>query len=152
MLLRLSYEDLNRRRLPNPLVTGYGLLSPLALLASGASATQWMQHGVVTAVGFVVLVALFALRALGGGDVKLGTAVLAWTDVQDLALVLLAVSLAGLMLALLGLLIGAPCLKRMFTGGWRRRVRRALLVSRGVPYGVALSVGGLCAMPAYWVF
>lgn len=151
LLLRLSYEDLRRRRLPNRLVAGYGLLSPLALLASGASAAQWVQHGVVAAVGFAVFLALFAARALGGGDVKLGTAVLAWTDVHDLPLVLQAVSLAGLVVALLGLLIGAPCLRRVFARGWRRRIRRALLVKRGVPYGAALAVGGLCAMPAYWV-
>lgn len=149
LLLRLSYEDLRRRRLPNRLVAAYACSAPLALLASGAPAAQWQQQGLVAAASFMVMLIFFVLRGVGGGDVKLGTAVLAWTQSGDLMRVLLAISLTGVVVALLGLLVGAPCLRRMFGKGWLRRVRRALLVQRGVPYGVALATGGLFALPAY---
>jgi len=149
LLLRLSFEDLRRRRLPNRLIAEYGALCPLALLLSGASWTQWLQHGAVAVVGFLVFLALFAVRAMGGGDVKLGTAVVAWTNIQDLVPTLLVISLTGLALALAGLLFDMPCLRRFFARGWRRRLRRALLVRRGVPYGAALAAGGLFAMPMY---
>lgn len=111
--------------------------------------TQWLQHGMVTVLGFLVCLALFAARALGGGDVKLGTAVLAWTGPQELMTVLLVISLVGLALALMGLLLDAPCLRRSLAASVLRGTRRALLVRRGVPYGVALAAGGLAAMPAY---
>lgn len=149
MLLRLSWEDLRRRRLPNKWVSWYGLLCPLALLASGASLSEWLQHGVVAVVGFGVLLVLFAAHALGGGDVKLGTAVLAWAGVQGLIPVLLAVSFAALVLALLGLLLNLPALRWVLVTGFARNMRRALLVRRGVPYGAALAIGGLVAMQAY---
>ena len=149
LLLRLSFEDLRHRRLPNRLVAGYGLLCPLALLVSGAPMVQWLQHGIVAVAGFLVLLALFSARALGGGDVKLGTAVLAWAGVQDLMSVLLVISIVGLVLALLGLLLNAPCLRRGSVAGLLRGARRALLVRRGVPYGVALAAGGLAALPIY---
>jgi prepilin peptidase CpaA len=150
LLLRLSYEDLRRRRLPNRLVAAYGCLCPLALLASGAPPAQWLQHGIVTAVAFLVFLALFALRAMGGGDVKLGTAVLAWAGAQQALPVLAAVSFAGLALALAGLLLNAPGIRRaMPPCKWGRRAQRALSVRRGVPYGAALAVGGLAAMRSY---
>lgn len=149
LLLRLSLEDLRCRRLPNRLIAGYGALCPLALLLSGASWAQWLQHGVVALAGFLIFLALFVARAMGGGDVKLGAAVMAWTGVQNLTLVLLVISLTGLALAMAGLLLNMRCLRRSFARGWRRQLRRALLVQRGVPYGVALAAGGLSAMPMY---
>lgn len=102
-------------------------------------------------MGFLVLLLLFAARAMGGGDVKLGTAVLAWAGTGDLMTLLLVISVTGLVLALAGLLFNARCLRTVFARGWRRRIRRALRVQRGVPYGVALAVGGLFVMPGYLV-
>lgn len=149
LLLRLSLEDLRQRRLPNSLVARYGALCPAMLLISGAPAAQWLQHGILTAVGFLVLLTLFAARAVGGGDVKLGTAVVAWTDPQDLMPVLLVISLTGLLLALTGLLVNARGLRSTLGRGLGRRIRRSLRVRRGVPYGVALAMGGLFTMPGY---
>jgi prepilin peptidase CpaA len=149
VLVRLALGDLLHRRLRNRLIVWYAGLCPVALLTSGASGQQWLQHGLVAVVGFLVLLALFAARIMGGGDVKLGTAVLAWTGGADVANVLLVISVSGLIVALMGLLLNAHCLRRIFARGWRRKIRRALRVQRGVPYGVALAMGGLFAMPGY---
>lgn len=151
LLLRLAQSDLRYRRLRNSLIAWYAGLCPLALLTSGASAWQWLQHGAIAAVGFLVLLALFAARVMGGGDVKLGTAVLAWAGTADVANALLVISITGLIVALMGLLFNARCLRTIFAHGWRHRMRRALRVQRGVPYGVALAAGGLFVMPGYLV-
>jgi prepilin peptidase CpaA len=81
-------SDLRVRRIPNTLI-GLGLLS--------AAAAQWwadgntgLLHGATGAgLGLVLLIGPFALRALGGGDVKLAMVIGAWTDGPVLITVLL---------------------------------------------------------------
>jgi prepilin peptidase CpaA len=81
-------SDLRMRRIPNTLI-GLGLLS--------AAAAQWwadgstgLLHGATGAgLGLALLIGPFALRALGGGDVKLAMVIGAWTDGPVLITVLL---------------------------------------------------------------
>lgn len=145
LLAGLAFSDLRERRLSNRLVALYALLCPLALLASDASRAQWWQHGVVMAAGFGLLLGLYALRGLGGGDVKLGAAVLGWSGVQALAPALMTVAVSGLLLALLGLAADAAA-DRARPGSWQASMLRVLSARRGVPYGVALALGGLAAL------
>lgn len=155
LLVALLYCDLRQRRLPNRLVAVYAVLCPLALLASGAAPATWLQHGVVAVAGFVFFLVLFALGGMGGGDVKMGTAVLAWAGVQSLSASLLLIGLTGLVLALLGLLadklsaLSSQTQAEPSPSMWRK-VLHALSARRGVPYGVALAMGGMAALPAYW--
>jgi prepilin peptidase CpaA len=86
--------------------------------------------------------ALFALGALlfsrglfGGGDVKLLSAVALWAGWGGLLNVLLAMSLAGGVLALACL--AAQKLPRRWTG--------LLAQKEGIPYGVAIAVAGFLA-------
>jgi prepilin peptidase CpaA len=80
--------DWRARRIPNELI-GLGLV-----LGLGA---QWWTGGVsglgqglaAAGLSLVLLLGLFALRGLGGGDVKLAMLVGAWTDVPLLLHVLL---------------------------------------------------------------
>ena len=155
LLVALLYCDLRRRRLPNRLVAAYAVLCPVALLASGAAPATWLQHGVVAGMAFMLFLALFALRGMGGGDVKMGTAVLAWAGLQTLTESLLLIAVSGLVLAFLGLLAdklsgvsGPP--KHIEGSGLWRAVLHALSAKRGVPYGVALAVGGMAAVPIRW--
>lgn len=155
LLVALLYCDLRRRRLPNRLVAVYAVLCPVALLASGAAPGVWLQHGLVALVAFPFLIAFFVLGGIGGGDVKLGVAVLAWAGPQAFAESLQLIALSGLVLALLGLV--ADMLLRMGssgmpapTRGLGQKVLYALSAKRGVPYGVALAMGGMAALPVYW--
>jgi len=116
---------------------------------------MWLQHGMVALAGFMVLLILFAMGGMGGGDVKLGTAVLAWAGMQSLLASLFVIGLTGLVLALLGLAADKLSVLGSDTGqGPVHRSWKALLhglsAKRGVPYGVALAAGGLVALPAYW--
>ena len=80
-------------------------LNLLILLAGVGLAVQgtllvgpWMSLAGV-AVGFTLLVPAFAIRALGGGDVKLLAAVGAWTGPVGVVVVLIATTVLGAVLS-----------------------------------------------------
>ena len=150
LLMLLAWTDLRHRRLPNGWVLTYGLLCPVGLLLQGAAASTWLGHAAVAAGAFLVLLGLFAVGGMGGGDVKLGTAVFAWAGPQSLLPALFLVGLAGLLLALAGLLCDRLLrASRLPATPITRRMVRAFSAKRGVPYGVALALGGLAILPAY---
>ncbi|MGC4033820.1 MAG: A24 family peptidase [Tepidisphaeraceae bacterium] len=99
MMTVAAVIDWRSRRLPNwlnllILIVGIGLAvqggTHLSLGASLAGAL----------VGFILLFPAFALGALGGGDVKLLTAVGAWTGPVGVLVVLLITTVGGAVLAL----------------------------------------------------
>lgn len=129
----------------------------MALWLNGAAPNIWLQHGIVALAGFAVLTVLFMMGGMGGGDVKLGTAVLAWAGLQSLVTTVFVIAVTGLLLALLGLMADRLAVSRRRAAGQGSRVVRvwqamlyALSAKRGVPYGVALALGGMLALPAYW--
>ena len=139
MLLLLAYQDLSSRRLPN---TWVGIYAALFLLYAWASGMGWQQLGghVITAMAAMgLLVVLFILRAMGGGDVKLWTALMLWAGPSGAGMAVLIASFCGLLLGLLGWAI-----QRLPRPDWRSiRVLRMLTAARGVPYGVGLALAGL---------
>ena len=86
-----------------------------------------LQLGVALAA-FVALAALFAVRVMGGGDVKLLTALALWVRPDLFLHLLLIMSLAGGVLTIVLV-------------GWHtiRRERDKI----AVPYGVAIAFGAL---------
>ena len=136
-LLVAAFTDLRSRRIDNWLIAAVALGAPVFWWASGLS--LWpgvaLQMG-VAAVTFVSLAALFALRAMGGGDVKLLTALALWiAPPLFLKLVVIMALLGGV----LTLVFGAWHIAR------RRRDRLA------IPYGVAIALAGLWVLgTSYW--
>ena len=136
-LLIAGFTDLRTRQIGNWLTGAIALAAPLFWWASGL--TLWpgvaLQVGVALAA-FAVLAALFALRAMGGGDVKLLTALALWIEpVWFLRLVVMMALLGGV----LTLVFGAWHIAR------RRKDRLA------IPYGVAIASAGLWVLTAhYW--
>lgn len=114
---------------------------------------DWLSHlgaaGAVLAVGLAV----FALGRLGGGDVKLITAVSMWTGFEYLLEFLVYASLAGGILALVLVLVrrllkGRPIGQVEVDG---RTLPRVLRVGESMPYALAIApaailVGGLLPM------
>ena len=128
-LLIAAFTDLRSRQIGNWLTGGIALAAPLFWWASGQA--LWpdvaLQLG-VTAVTFAVLAGLFAIRAMGGGDVKLLTALALWIEpVQFIRLVVIMALLGGVL--------------TIAFGAWHlmRRQREKL----AIPYGVAISLAGL---------
>ena len=78
-LLVAAFTDLRRRQIDNWLTAGVALAAPLFWWTSGLSLSPdvAIQFGVALGA-FVVLAGLFALRMMGGGDVKLLTALALW--------------------------------------------------------------------------
>ena len=128
-LLYAAATDLRRRQIDNWLTAGIALTAPLHWWASGLS--LWpgvaIQLGVALAA-FAVLAGLFALRMMGGGDVKLLSALALWIVPANFLKLLIVMALVG---GVLTLLFGAWHIMR------RQRDRIA------IPYGVAIAFGGL---------
>jgi prepilin peptidase CpaA len=128
-LLVAAFTDLRRRYIGNWLNGGIALAAPLFWWASGLS--LWpgvaLQLGVAAAT-FAVLAVLFAIRAMGGGDVKLLTALALWIEPLLFFKLVIMMALLG---GVLTLLFGAWHVMR------RQRERLA------IPYGVAIALAGL---------
>ena len=139
-LLIAAFTDIRRRQIDNWLNAAVALGAPLFWWASGMS--LWpgvaLQLGLAVAA-FAVLAGLFALRAMGGGDVKLLTALALWMPPVLFLRTLLWMSLAG------GVLTVA-------LGVWHvtRRSKQRLKI----PYGVAIAFAGLLTIgwtdAAHW--
>jgi prepilin peptidase CpaA len=131
-LLIAAFTDFRNRQIANWLNGAIALAAPLYWWASGLS----MWPGVALQVGmavaaFAVLAALFAIRAMGGGDVKLLTALALWIPWQGFLQLLLIMALVG---GILTIVFGSWHVMR------RRKDRLA------IPYGVAIAVAGLSVL------
>jgi prepilin peptidase CpaA len=135
--LLACWFDIRERRLPNWLVLAT-LLAGLGLAAwrGGFDVLPWhLGHfGIALAVG----IGLYALRALGAGDAKYYAALAAWFTLGDGLKLLMAVSFAGLVLAL-GWLA-----QRKISG--RPAPRKPKDDMDKVPFGVAMAAGALLAL------
>lgn len=97
---------------------------------------SWGSHLTAPLLTFVIGLLMFSRGWLGGGDVKLLTAIAAWTGLADLAVLVTAVSLAGGILAL-GLLLT----RRMLAAEASSPDADSRAVA--VPYAIAIAIGTL---------
>lgn len=140
LLIAAAVEDAVRLRISN-LTVGLVLISAIvAAIAAGFDLRLW-QNLVVFLALLAVGTPMFAAGKLGGGDVKLLASVGLWFDLAGAVWLLVAVALAGGVLALLVLVLR--------TIGWSEEIRRRVVLLRpggGIPYGVAIAAGALIAM------
>lgn len=135
-LLVAAFTDLKSRRIANWLNAAIALGAPLFWIASGMD--LWpdiaAQLGVALAT-FAVLSVLFALKAMGGGDVKLLTALALWIEpVVFLKLIVMMALIGGV------LTLG-------FGGYYVIRRQRDKIA---IPYGVAIAAAGLWALFTFY--
>ena len=128
-LLVAAVTDLRSRHIGNWLNGGIALAAPLFWWASDLA--LWpdvaLQLGVALAT-FAVLAVLFALKAMGGGDVKLLTALALWIVPMLFLKLLIFMALIG---GVLTLVFGA------------RNIMRRQRDKLQIPYGVAIAMAGL---------
>lgn len=127
-LLVAAFTDLRRRQIDNGLNAAIALAAPLFWWAAGLGWTAIGLQLAVAAGCFAVLCGLFALRAMGGGDVKLLTALALWIRPTWFVQLVMIMALLG------GVLTVAAAAWHMAR---RNRGRVA------VPYGVAIATAGL---------
>lgn len=128
-LLVAAFTDLRSRHIGNWLNGAIALGAPLFWWASGM--TLWPEIALQLGVAFgtfIVLAGLFAIRAMGGGDVKLLTALALWIAPMLFLKLLVVMALLG---GVLTLVFGA------------RHVMRRQREKLAVPYGVAIALAGL---------
>ena len=128
-LLGAAISDLRTRLIHNWLTFGIAAAAPAFWWASGLS--LWPGVAAQLALGlaaFAVLAGLFAAGAMGGGDVKLLTALALWLPWQPFLKLIVIMALLGGALTLICLV-------------WHRIARRSGRLE--VPYGVAISGAGL---------
>ena len=128
-LVFAAFTDIRRRQIDNWLNAAVALAAPAFWWSSGLS--LWpdvaLQVGVALAA-FVLLAGLFAMKMMGGGDVKLLTALALWVPWDAFIQLLMVMALAG---GVLSIVMGIYHIMR------RQRDRLA------IPYGVAIAFGGL---------
>ena len=144
LLLAAAAFDAGRFVIPNWISVALVALFGLALLAHPVS-PDWLAH--LGAMGLVLAVMLVAYRfgVVGGGDLKLMTAVSLWVGLDALPQLLLWTALAGggvaLGLIVLRRLIGGLLVAQPFVG--TVTLPRLLLPGEAIPYGVAIAAGAI---------
>jgi len=129
LLLWAAVVDIKTRTISNRLNLAIALVAPLFWWSTGVD--LWpdaaIRVGVAIAV-FLLFALAFQLGAMGGGDVKLAAALALWFAPGDTLFLIVLMSLAGGVLTLIVMI--------------EHRIKQ----NEGrpqVPYGVAISFGGL---------
>ena len=140
LLLAAAAEDAIRLRISNLIVLLVIVAAVVAAVIAGPELALWKN--LVVFLGLLAIgTPMFAAGKLGGGDVKLLAAVGLWFDFTGALWMILAVAIAGGLLALVILIL------RSF--GWSEEIRRKVVLLRpggGIPYGVAIAAGALITM------
>jgi len=134
LLVIAAISDARRYRIPNFVCAALLILFPLFVLTA-PGAVEWRQHvmvfGLVLISGFVMFVSNIA----GAGDIKLLAAMGLWAGPHLVAVFLVTTAIAGGVLALL--MAGLTYMRNLSAH------RAVALAKVPIPYGVAISVGGL---------
>ncbi len=143
-MLITAWSDLTTYTIPNwislVLIAGFLVLSPFF----GLTWAEFGTHILVFMGSLAMMMAMFAMGWIGGGDAKLFAATAIWWMPQDLMVYATYMSLAGGALAL-ALLSGRKMLPaRIATTGW---VQTLLRDEKKMPYGLALAAAGLITFP-----
>ena len=131
-LLTAAFTDLRRRQIDNWLNAAIAVVAPAFWWASGLDLWPGVAWQVgISAVAFLICAVLFALRMMGGGDVKLLAALGLWIRPEHFAWLVVWMSIIGAVLTIV-------------FAAWhiaRRQPGRA-----AIPYGVAICAAGLLTL------
>jgi prepilin peptidase CpaA len=139
VLLWLAVVDVRVRRLPTRAVLLIAALYAVNAVISRTPIHIVLTHAVIAGVVFAACAVLFFFRMLGGGDAKLAASIFLWAGLENAFDVLLLVCVIGTFVGLLSL-----ATLRMKSDHRNLLLKTLAMFSakRGVPYGVALALGG----------
>lgn len=145
-----AMTDIVSYRIPNWIPGALIVLFAIAAPLGGMPFETAAMHALVFAVALLLGMGLFAFNAIGGGDAKLLAAAALWMGPSLIVKYTFVFSLVGGGLAILILL-----LRRLPMPASAARVpvlNQLLLPNAGLPYGVALGLGGLIVLPETFLF
>jgi prepilin peptidase CpaA len=141
-----AISDWRILKIPNIACLVVLLAYPLAVLTAPME-IAWLWALAIAGAIFIIGFGLFAVGALGGGDVKLITALTLWSGVDMTLLFIVATVFAG------GLVVVAAIIRDIRRNhndkSITRGVRAALRAKLKVPYGVAIAIGGFPVFFSY---
>jgi prepilin peptidase CpaA len=144
LLVYAACSDMARLIIPNWVSIALAAIFPVAALIAGAPLMDIGLHVLfglgVLAIGFV----LFQFHIIGGGDAKLLAAVSVWTGLAAIIPFVVWTAVAGGVIAL-ALLTARQLLP---IGTYPAVVDHLLKKQNGIPYGVAIMIGGLLVIPS----
>jgi len=142
LLIAAAASDLRRFLIPNAVALSIAALGLVFQLQTGGPlGPAALIAGGVLLIGFAV----YALRLVGAGDVKLLAAVALWAGPAEIAPLLLHTALFGGALSILWLLSG-PLRHGLVVAGFDV----ASEPPRRIPYGLAIAGGGLLLIARLW--
>lgn len=128
-LLIAAFTDIRTRKISNKLCLAVALGAPLFWWSTGLALWPGVALQFATAAGcFALCAGMFALRQMGGGDVKLLTALALWIQPLWFLQLFLVMAVVGGVLTL-------------GFGAWFIASRQKERV--GIPYGIAIATAGL---------
>lgn len=138
ILLAAAISDVKRFRIANWFCLALTALFPLYVITAPQD-IAWAQHVAVAGLVLLIGFAMFAIKALGGGDVKILAAAALWAGPKLIATLLLVTTLAGGALAIIfaSAALARALLKKDAIGAWHKAP---------VPYGVAIACGGIATI------
>ncbi|MBX9616895.1 MAG: prepilin peptidase [Caulobacteraceae bacterium] len=146
LVIAAGLSDLLTMRIPN-LISGALVLAFFpAAFAVGLPLEIVGLHGAVALLALVVSMGLFALRVFGGGDAKLVVGVCLWLGPSaSLEFVLWTAIVGGLFSV--ALIFARRSLAPLvgIAPGW---VGNLLEEKGDIPYGIAIAIGALIALPS----
>lgn len=142
LLVTASCWDVLRLRIPNAIPLALVLLFALRLLI-GPGVPAPLDHLLAMGLALLVLLPVFALNMLGGGDVKLLAAVALWLGMDKLAALLILVGIVGGLFALLWL-----ALRWLIRAGLRGRMLPPSLQAHApLPFALPITVVAALLLP-----
>ena len=157
-----AVTDVRSARIPNWL-TYSGLAAALVLRTALGSWAGLKSGAIGLLIAGGLFLILFVLGAMGGGDLKLMAAVGAWAGNTFVLILLIAVGLAGGVLALVSMIFNQIVIQTVrntmqlicyrLTSGLQPHPELNVQASgsKRVPFGVAIAMGTLfCAANAVW--
>lgn len=131
-LLVAAFTDIRRRQIDNWLNAAVALGAPVFWWASDMAVWPDVAMQIALAlVSFLFFAGLFALKQMGGGDVKLLTALALWLAPITFLKLLIMMSIIGAVLTL-------------GFAAWQFTITRKRAVK--IPYGIAIASAGLITL------
>lgn len=134
-MLAVIYFDATRFIIPNWLVGNLLALYPIAFFMSPAT-IDWQMDLAAMLLTFAIGYVIFALRLMGGGDVKLIIVLALWVGWEKLAMFGFNFAVLGGILSIIILLARKAV---PYTVSNKEKLPRVLKDKQPVPYGLAIA-------------